>query len=1038
MNVEPNTHHSKGILTLFAQHPVAANLLMALMFIAGFVGLSKLNAQFFPNFALDIVSVRVVWVGANPEDVESSLVNPLEEALKNVDQLKKMTSASVQGVASVTLEFDEGTDMILALDQVKQKVDEIRNLPQTAETPVVQLIPRYEGVAKILLASKNADLDELRRMANDIEKDLLSRGIDKVEVKGLPQPQIAIEVDPLTLQQQGLTLSELAQSVSSQSVDVPSGTLGESDVAREIRGLGQARTVEEFARIPVQSSSQDFLQLGDVAEVKYTALDNEAFMTYKGMPAIQLNVSRSESGDSLAAAKIIDQWRSESLPKLPASVEVVVFDEIWLLLEGRIMLLVNNGITGLIFVILILYLFMNGRVAFWVAVGIPTSFAATLAVMYLTGGSINMISLFALIMALGIIVDDAIVVGEDALAHFQYGEDPLLAAEGGAHRMFWPVVASSLTTIAAFLPLMMIGGIIGNILIAIPMVIIAVILASLIESFFILPGHLRHSFQSMDRKKTSALRQKMDSGFEHFRDEIFKPAVEWALAHRSITLASVITFMILAIGLLAGGRLNFVFFPSPEGKAVNLQVSFMSGTPREQISEFLDYADNQLYLTEQQLGGDLVNVSVVRHGLRANMGNQGGGSSSVVVGSIEVELKDPEQREITNDEFIDAWKQNIQLVSGIDNFFIGSRKGGPPGRDVAIKLIGSDTQQLKAASMDLQSYLSALEGVSDIEDDLPFGKDQFVFELTPFALANGVTVDSISRQLRGFFDGQLVQVFTDQGDEVEVRLSLKEAQKDQLATLNQLFIKLPSDEFVPLVNLVDWKTRQGFEVLRHYDGQLAVEVGASVDKVVNNASRITAEMEKTILPQLQSEYGVTYTFEGPMKDQRETMADMKLGLVIGLILIYVVLAWVFGSYGWPVVVMAVIPFGLVGAIFGHILMGLDLTILSMFGFFALSGIVVNDSIVLVTFYKSLREKGLEVQKALVEAACQRLRAVVLTSLTTIAGLTPLLFETSLQAQFLIPMAATIAFGLAFATVLILFVVPVLLSVYEQWFYKAKS
>jgi len=488
------------ILSIFAHHKVAANLLMIIMIISGVFSLSKLNIQFFPTFELDRVSVRVIWSGASAEDVEKGITIPLEQSLKSVDNIKNMTSTSAQDVCSIQLEFYEGADMILALDKVKQKVAEFRNLPKDAEQPQIETLIRYEGIAKIIL-SGTKDLRELRTLANQFELELMRKGIDKIDINGLPDDPIVIEIPIKNLQNLNLTLNEISNRINQFSQDLPAGTIGGRQNAKELRSLGQARSEYEFSQIPIVSNHTDLVLLGDIATIKRQADDSGVFRIKDDQRVVELALQRTEGGNALEAAEIFKQWLVEKQGILPSAIKLEVFDESWQMIRDRIYLLLKNGGGGLILVVLILYLFLNVRVAFWVAVGIPVSFMATLAILYAIGGTINMISLFGLIMALGIIVDDAIVVGEDALSHYQAGEAPLMAAEGGAKRMFIPVIASSLTTIASFLPLMMIGGIMGNILFDIPLIVICVILASLVESFFVLPGHLRNSFSHTNDEK---------------------------------------------------------------------------------------------------------------------------------------------------------------------------------------------------------------------------------------------------------------------------------------------------------------------------------------------------------------------------------------------------------------------------------------------------------------------------------------------------------------------------------------------------------
>jgi multidrug efflux pump subunit AcrB len=639
-----------------------------------------------------------------------------------------------------------------------------------------------------------------------------------------------------------------------------------------------------------------------------------------------------------------------------------------------------------------------------------------------------MMSLFALIMALGIIVDDAIVVGEDAMAHHQMGEDPLLAAEGGVRRMLAPVVASSLTTIAAFLPLMLVGGVIGNILNVIPLVIVAVILASLLESMLVLPGHLRSAFVHSHKVKPDSLRARLDRGFEYFRDRLFRPLVTVAVHHRFATIAGAVAALMIAVGLLAGGRLGFVFFPTPEGQIVTANATFVAGTPRARVDALLEHLDETLWETERAFDqGKLVNLAIALHGSKGDSS----GSSADQLGALQVELVAPDARDVRNEEFIRAWQERIELPAGLEGFTIASRRAGPPGRDLTVRLFGADATTLKDAALDISEVLKGISGVTAVEDDMAFGREQIIYSLTPAGQALGLTVSELGTQLRTAFEGQLVQIFQDGADEVEVRVKLPRAERERLGTLERMNIRLSDGTSVPLTTVAQWRSQRGFEILRHAEGKLAVEVSADVDSDVNNAGTIIEGLIASTLPELEANYGISYSFEGRSADQRETLGDMRKGLVLGLVLIYIILTWVFSSYGWPLVVMAAIPFGLTGALFGHWLIGIDVTILSLFGMFGLSGIVINDSIILVKFYQEQLDQGVASRDALVEAACQRLRAVLLTSLTTIAGLTPLLFEKSVQAQFLIPMATSIAFGLGFATLLVLLVIPALLSIHDS-------
>ncbi len=1022
-----------GVIGFFVHHKVAANLVMLVMLLGGALGIARMNIQFFPSFALDVVSVRVVWSGASAEDIEQGITNPLEQRLRSLDGLKRMTSTSAQGIANITLEFQEGSDPVLALDDVRQQVDSFTNLPADAETPEVSRLARYEPVARLLV---HGDLDphELRQLSQRFEDELLFAGIDRVEISGLPAQQISIEVPAERLQSLGMSLGDIAGRVQEMSRDLPAGLLGQRDSARELRSLQQRRDALGFEDLPILSGDRVQLRLGDIATVRQEPREGQVTLAYRGRPAAELVLQRAEAGNSLAAARVLDGWLEEVRPTLPPSVELEVFDESWQLIDDRISLLLINGASGLLLVMILLYFFLPARVALWVAIGIPTAFMAALGVFWGIGGSINMMSLFALIMALGVIVDDAIVVGEDADAHFRAGEAPRHASAGAARRMLWPVVASSLTTVAAFMPLLMVGGVIGNILGDIPVIMICVLIASLLECFVVLPAHLRNAFvpgkQKARRPRGIArLREGFEVRFDAFRQGPFRRFSALTLRHRGATVAAALAVTLVTAGLLAGGRMGFNFFPAPESSVVYANASFVAGTDRAKVAEFVDHLQATLEETDRELGGDLVRVAVSRYGATLEGGSSG--RSADEVGSLMIELISPDHREVRNTAFIRAWRERIREPAGLDALNINERAAGPPGRDINVRLIGEDALELRLAADTLAQAMSGLSGVLDTEDDMPWGREQLVYRVNALGESLGLTTAELGRQLRTAFDGQVVQIHQAGADEIEVRVQLPRAQRERLATLSGLAVSLPDGRQVPLTQVMDLDHRQGFEALRHADGQLAVEVSAELDTSVTSADQVRESLSAELLPALARDHHLNYSFEGRAADQRETMADMRMGLLVGLGLMYGVLTWVFASWSLPLIVMAIIPFSLVGALLGHWALGIDLTILSLFGLFGLSGIVVNNAIILVSFYREQRERGLAIDEALNEAVVQRVRAVLLTSLTTIGGLLPLLFETSLQAQFLIPMATSIAFGLGGSTFLVLLVTPALLSWLEH-------
>jgi multidrug efflux pump subunit AcrB len=768
--------HRNDIIGLFANHRVAANLLMVMMLLAGAIALKKLNIQFFPNFDLDRISVSVSWSGASAEDIETGITIPLEQRLRSVDQLKEMSSSSAPGISGITLEFHEGTDMVLALDNVKKQVDDFTNMPEEVEKVTVSQGIRYESVARLLISGPER-LQELRVIARQFERELLARGIDKVEIRGLPQDTIQISVAAEQIRSLGMGLDDLAQRIDNASQDLPAGLMGENDGTREIRSKNQRRSPLQFESLSVISEQDKRINLGDIATIERKTKSGTPTITVDDRNAVVMVLRRNETGDSLESAKILQKWLDDIKHTLPPTIHVQVFNQRWELIRDRIMLLLKNGAGGLALVLLILYLFLSTRVAFWVAVGIPVSFMATLAVLYLVGGSINMISLFALIMALGIIVDDAIVVGEDAQAHYDMGEDPLMASEGGARRMLAPVMASSLTTIAAFLPLMLIGGHMGNIMIAIPIVIVCVIIASLVEGFLILPGHLRHAFVNAHNKPPSRARIFLNERFEAFRDRLFRPLVHIAIEFRWTTIATAIGFLIFAIGLVVGGKTGWQFFPSPESTTLYANVRFVAGTSEEVVDRFLQQVESELHNTIADYDEKIVSTYYTMHASSSGRGRAITGQRN---GSIYVELLGSDQRKTENRDFIKNWRARIALPAGIDSFKISSRRTGPSRRDLSIRLTGSSAHRLKNAALNLAEALSGIPGVSAIDDDLPYGREQLIYSLSPAGEALGLSINDIGRQLRAAYDGIILQRFQQGADEIEVRLQLPDEEQRSL------------------------------------------------------------------------------------------------------------------------------------------------------------------------------------------------------------------------------------------------------------------
>lgn len=1021
-----------ALVSIFVRHRNAANLLMALMLIAGVFGLNKLNTQFFPNTGLDFILVVVPWPGASAEDADSNIIAAVEPEVRFIDGVKQVESFSSEGSAVAFIEFKPGTDMQAALADVDAAVNGLTTLPEDSEDPRIQRIVRYDTISRIVVSGDVSEA-ELKVIAKRIRDDLLARGIDQIEFFGLRGDEIKVSLSRANLQRLDLTIGDVAQRIAGSAIDLPSGEIGGA-TQKQIRSLGERKTAEEVGKIELRATANgQSILIRDVAEVREGVDQDRPAGRLHGQPAIEMVIKRALTTDALVAAEIVQTYVDEMQPTLTPGVTLVQYDVRAELIDDRISLLVNNGAGGLVLVLIVLFIFLSFRVAFWVAMGIPVAIFATAGVMLATGQSINMVSLFALIMTLGIIVDDAIVVGEHAATLKRKGLSALEAAEKGALRMLAPVTAAALTTIAAFMPLFMIGDVIGQIIIAIPLVVVSVLIASLIECFFVLPGHLREALHGEDDRDGPyrRFRNSFDSGFDRLRDGPFRRAVQKAVDFRYITIAGIIAVLLISMGLLLGGRVGFTFFPTAESDTIDGNIEMAAGTPRVEALAALDELMAALDRAEDRLTdgkGGLVRMTFQRIGR-----SQGREFSSVPgdnLGGVQVELVPADQREHRTAEVIKAWREEFRPIAGLRRFSMQERAGGPPGRELDIRLIGNDLVSLKAAAKEVKEELARFAGVSEVEDDLPFGKQELILELTRRGAALGYTTETVARQVRDAFEGAIAKRFARRDEEVIVRVQIDRSEATETA-VRTMYIRSPSGAETPLEEVVNFRENAGFARIRRSNGRREVGIFGEIDESVTSSAQVIQALTETALPKIAETYGLEYRFRGKAEEQAQTFGDMQTGAAIGLAAIYIILAWVFASYGRPLIVMSIIPFGLIGAIWGHFLLNYDLSILSMVALIGLAGILVNNSIILVAAIEDRIAQGETPLDAIVGGACDRLRPVALTSITTIVGLTPLMFETSLQAQFLIPMAITIVFGLATASVLVLFVIPALLGMLED-------
>jgi multidrug efflux pump subunit AcrB len=1016
-------------IEFFARHRTAANLIMIIMLAIGMMSATRLNKQFFPDVDVEIIAVSVQWSGATAEDVDSNIIQPLEPELRSIANVKKVMSSSHEGVGTAQVEFIFGADMQKALADVEAAVGQVE-FPADAESPDIVKAEFYDTVSRVVLYGPYS-LDSLRFHAKVMKEDLLQRGVDRVELGGLPDEEIHIEISEAELARLGLTLNDISAAIARSSVDVPAGQF--ADGALRVRSIGLRKTAAAYGDIEILIRPDgSAVRLGDVASLSDAYETPAILLEHEGMPAVELHVLRGRTSDSLQTNKIVQTYITEKELTLPQGLEIAQYNVAANLISERIWLLVENGFFGLLLVLLVLFAFLPSRIAFWVAVGIPVAFLATFGVMFATGQTINMISLFGLIMALGIVVDDAIVIGEHAeylrvRRNLPIEEAAILSAK----RMGPPVISAMLTTVAAFLPLFTIKGIIGVIISAIPAVVCAVLVASLIEVFFILPAHLAHHGASKS-SQPSWFRRNFDKGFNFFRDRIFSRLVRLAFSFRYATLALAVGMLMLAVGMMSSGRVGFVFFSAPEADNVYVSMTMASGSTRQQTAIMVDEMERALEVVEADLTdgkGGLISFaySVIGTHITDEQGAMTGGANDLR-GAMMVELITADQREVRSAQFVAALREEIRPMPGMERLIVRAPEGGPPGRELDIRIMGDDLDKLKAVAQDIILIADAIPGTTDIEENLNYGAEERIIRLSPLGSSLGFTVQSIGSQLRASLDGAVVRRFP-RGDEVvTVRLALpeNEVSSDNLGSLRLI---TPQGNYVPLTDVATIEQRLGFSIVRRQDGFREVAIQGDLDDDIINTTGAKEALIKGDFGTYTEENNLRYRFDGRDQEQGEAFADMASGGILALLCIYTILAWVFASWTRPLAVMIMIPFGLIGAVLGHYVMGLNINILSLFALIALSGIVVNNSIILVaTIERRMAETDGSHEEAIIQGTTDRLRPVILTSMTTIGGLSTLMFETSLQAQFLIPMATTIVFGLAFTTALVLFVVPATLGI----------
>ncbi len=1042
-----------GPLAFMAQNGVAANLIMAVFILGGIFMATQVKQEVFPEIQLDRVNVQVVYPGAGPEEVEQGVVLAVEEAVRSVDGIKEVRSTAGEGVATVSAELLTSTDATEALNDIKSAVDRVTSLPQDAERPVISLASNRQQVISLVIYG-DASEKELRTLGEEIRDELLQDpDITVVELGGVRDPEISIEVPQEELRRYGLTLEQIRTAVARASIELPGGGV------KTDRGEVLLRTTErrEFGHefndvIVLAQPDGSVVTLGEIATIKDTFADVDLEAYYDGKRAIRLDVYRIGDQTPIEIADIVKEYVADKKSQMPPKFDIVFWNDRSEIYADRVGLLVENAMLGLILVLLLLGLFLEVRLAFWVTTGIIISVLGVFLLMPVMDVSINMISLFAFILTLGIVVDDAIVAGEAVHHHRGDGESAIAAAINGIREVAMPITFSVLTTVVAFVPLLFVPGIMGKFFRQIPLIVIPILLISLVEALFVLPAHLGHEsdprsvlsiflprflvdaiFNAMDA--LSAPTRWFGAGLDWFIETAYQPFAERAFRYRYVTIAVGIGALFLTFGFIGGGFVKFTFMPKVEGDIITASVEMPFGTPAEdtrRVARLLEEASREIM---EENGG----VSDISRGIYSSVGASIGGGGGVSRGSssgshlasVQTFLVPVEERDIKTSEFTAKWRQKVGEVPGVESLTFKFNIGPQAGDPVNVELSHRDNDTLEAAASSLASKVETYAGVFDVNDGFAAGKEQLDLTLKPAARAMGITESDLARQVRNAFFG--AEVTRQQRGRDEVRIFVRRPKEERISEfdIEQLLIQTPQGGEIPLRQAANINRGRSYTSIVRVDGRRVVSVTGDVDDSVTSAGEVMTNIQQDLLPRILADTpGLSYSVAGEEKERGESLGALFRGFFMALFVMYALMAVAFRSYVQPAIIVSAIPFGLVGAVFGHVLLGFNISIMTMMGLVALSGVVVNDSIVLVTAINEYSEE-MSIFDAVVAGVTRRFRPILLTSLTTFFGLAPMIFETSPQARFLAPMAVSLGFGILFVTFIALLLVPCLYLILED-------
>ena len=1023
------------MIAWFARHQTAANLLMAAILILGLTAVPSLQRETLPEIQNDKVEVRLLYRGATPDEVEDAVCRRLEDALEGIADLDEIRCDSREGLGTATAVMREGADMTRFLDDVKSEVDAIDDFPAQTEPPVIEELGRTEPVISIAVTGPD-DPVALKAYAEDLKDRLMAlENIAEVTVNGFSDHHIRIEVPAWRLRQYGLSALEVADLVGRHSVGSPAGRLEGAAEDLLLRFDDQRKSADAFADLVVISGETGAaIRLGEVARITDRFDRDEEKILFNGQPAAVLDIAKTRAQDILGVLGTVETFVATERERAPRGVELTLTQDRASVVQDRLDMLIRNGAQGLVLVFLVLWLFFSFRYSFWVTMGLPVSFLGALFVLPFLGVTINMISMVGLLIGIGLLMDDAIVIAENIAARLSKGEPPMHAAVEGVKQVLPGILSSFATTLLVFGSLAFITGEIGQILRVMPIVLIMVISVSLLEAFWVLPHHLGHSLAHMSRRAPSRFRRSFERGFDHLRDNGFGAWLDRAVDHRYLTLGIVIMLLIFAVAMPVGGKLKLVGFPDLDGDVVEARVLLPQGTPlvrTEQVVTRLTAALNRVnerFKPRQPDGRDLVRNHMVIYGQNPDAFETGPHVARVVADLLSAEVRDAPLGEFRN-----AWREEIGEVADVISIKFTEPAIGPGGRPIDLRLLGYDLDRLKAASNELQSWLNGYAGVLDLSDDLRPGKREYRLHLKPGAGVLGLDARDVADQVRGAFQGIEIDEFPVGAETYEVNLRLVAEDRIGPENLENFTIVGQDGALIPLSVVADIEEVRGWARIHRVDGQRAVTIQGDVDRSLANAQELLGLAQSEFIPGLLERYpDIHFDIQGESKESAKTGKSIVRNVLLGLVGVYMLLALQFRGYLVPITVMLVIPTALIGVVFGHMALGLDLTMPSIVGMASLFGVVVNDSILLVVFIRDARARGVPVPKAAKQAGRARFRAILLTSISTVAGLTPLLLEKSLQAQILIPLAASLAFGLVTATIAALFLVPAMYCILDDF------